>query len=86
MAARFVGAIGDSLAIMLTPKQRHKLLMADRTLDVTWITAVVENMLAADSAVTFAEVETVFRDTAAHSHLIAGPGKTFHAVTGGMLA
>ena len=78
--------IGAILTVMLDPKQRHKLLMADRTGDVTWITAVVENLLAADPTVTLAEIETAFRDGACATYPIAGPSKTVHVITGGMPA
>jgi hypothetical protein len=57
---------------MLDSKQRHKLLLADRTRDVAWITATIEHVLAADPTVTLAEVEAVFRDAAGHSYVIAG--------------
>ena len=46
---------------MITSKQRHKLLMADRTGDVTWITAAIERMVAADPDVTLDEIEDVLR-------------------------
>jgi hypothetical protein len=70
----------------LSLKQRHKLLTADRTHDAGWIAAVIENLLAADPTVTLAEVEAAFRDGFAQSYLIAGPGKTFQVVTGGIAA
>jgi hypothetical protein len=70
----------------LDAKQHHKLLMADRTRDAAWITAVVEKLLAADPTITLAEVEGALRDAAADSYLIARPGKTFHVITGGMPA
>ena len=49
--------------------------MADRTRDAAWITAVVENMLAADPTVTLAEVEAALRDAAAQAYVIGSPGK-----------
>ena len=67
-------------------KQRHQLLLADRTRADAWITAVVEHLLAADPTVTLAEVETAFRDAAALSYVIAGRDKTFCVITGGMPA
>jgi hypothetical protein len=75
-----------STAMPLSLKQRHRLLTADRTHDAGWIAAVVENLLAADPTVTLAEVEDAFRDRFAQSCLIAGPGKTFQVVTGGIPA
>jgi hypothetical protein len=56
---------------MLTPKQRHRLLLADRTRDVAWITAVVEHVLAADPTLTLAEVETAFRDAGGSACVVA---------------
>jgi hypothetical protein len=66
---------GVIVAAMLDPKQKHRLLMADRTRDAAWITAVVENMLAADPTVTLAEVEAALRDAAAQAYVIGSPGK-----------
>ena len=63
------------LGAMLDPRQRHKLLMADRTGDAAWITAVVENLMAADQDATLAEIEDVLRAAAGHSYVIGGPGK-----------
>ena len=71
---------------MLDPKQRHKLLMADRTGDATWIAAAIEHLLAADPTVTLLEIETAFRDAACATYLIACPGKTFQVLVGGLLA
>jgi hypothetical protein len=65
----------------LDPKQRHKLLMADRTRDAAWITAAIQHQMAADSTVTLDEVEAAFREAAANSYLIACPGK-FEVVIG----
>ena len=47
MAASLARAIGAILAAMLDPKQRHKLLRADRTRDVTWIRASIAHLMAA---------------------------------------
>jgi hypothetical protein len=80
MAASLAGAWCYARA-MLDPKQRHKLLMADRTRDTAWITAVIENVLAADRTVTLAEVEAVFRDAAAASYVIAD-GTAFRILIG----
>jgi hypothetical protein len=65
----------------LDPKQRHRLLMADRTADPAWISAVIEHLIAADPTVALAEVEGALRDAAAHSYVIGGPGK-FSVVIG----
>jgi len=65
----------------LDPRQRHKVLMADRTRDAAWITAVIENVLTADPTVTLDGIEGALRDAAAHSYVIGGPGK-FSVVIG----
>jgi hypothetical protein len=69
----------------LTPNQRHKLLMADRTHDAGWIVAVIEDLLEANPTVTLLEIEQELRDAGAQTYLIAGSGK-FQVVTGGRLA
>jgi hypothetical protein len=56
---------------MLDPKQCHKLLMADRTRDVTWITAAIEHLLVANPDVSLFDVETAFRDGACAAYVIA---------------
>jgi hypothetical protein len=56
----------------LSVKQRHKLLMTDRTRDAAWIAAVVENLLEAKPTVTLPGIDQVFRDGAAQTYLIAG--------------
>ena len=55
----------------LDPKQLHKLLMADRTGDAGWITAVIEKLLTADPTVTLDEIEDVLRAAAGTAYLIA---------------
>ena len=57
-----------------TPKQRHKLVMADRTRDETWITVMIEDLLAANPQTTLLEIDQEFRDAGAQTHLIATPG------------
>jgi hypothetical protein len=66
---------------MLDPKQRHKLLLADRTGDVAWITAAIERLLAADPGVELIDCEAAFREAAAQSYLIACQDK-FEVVVG----
>ena len=56
----------------LDPKQRHKLLMADRTRDAAWITAAIEHLVAADSTVTLDEIEGTLRDAAGSAYVVAG--------------
>ena len=69
----------------LSPKQRHKLLMADRTRDAAWITTVIEELIEANPDTTLIEVEREFRDAGSQTYLVARPGK-FQVVTGGKLA
>ena len=65
----------------LDPKQRHKLLMADRTGDAGWITAVIEKLLTADPTVTLDEIEEVLRAAAGTAYLV-GTAKGFEVVIG----
>lgn len=65
----------------LDPKQLHKLLMADRTGDAGWITAVIEKLLTADPTVTLDEIEDVLRAAAGTAYLV-GTAKGFEVVIG----
>src|SRR5205814_2301594 len=65
----------------LDSKQRHKLLMADRTGDGAWITAAIEHLVAADPAVTLDEIEGALRDAAGSAYLVAGANR-FEVVIG----
>jgi hypothetical protein len=65
----------------LDPKQRRKLLMADRTRDATWIMAAIEHLLAANPDANLFDVETAFRDGAAQAYVIAA-GHEFRIVLG----
>ena len=65
----------------LDPKQRHKLLMADRTRDAAWITAAIEHLVAADSTVTLDEIEGALRDAAGSAYVI-GTADRFEVVIG----
>lgn len=56
----------------ITAKQRHQLLVADRTRSGGWITAVVEHLLTADPAVTLLDVKAAFRDAGAQAYVIGG--------------
>lgn len=67
---------------MITAKQRHQLLLADRTRDATWITAAVEHLLATDPTVTLLDIELALRDGGAYSYLIACQGKMVQVVFG----
>ena len=64
----------------LDPKQRHKLLMADRTGDAAWITAAIEHLVAADPTVTLDEIEGALRDAAGSAYVVAG--ERFEVVIG----
>ena len=57
---------------MISASDRHMLLVADRTRDPAVVAAVVESVMADNPAVTLFDVETAFRDGAAHSYIIAG--------------
>ena len=70
----------------LTADQRHALLLADCSRDVGQITVVIEHVLAASPDADLFDVELAFRDAACAAYVIAGPGKTFHVITGGLPA
>jgi len=55
----------------LDPKQRHRLLMADRTGDVGWITATINQMLADNPEIDLLEIEMVLRAAAGSAFVIA---------------
>ena len=57
----------------LTPKQRHKLLMADRTGDAAWIAVVIEDLLAANPDTTLPEIDYELRSAAAQAYLSPCP-------------
>ena len=65
----------------LDPKQRHRLLLADRTKDVTWIAATIANLLAKDPDVTLDEIEDVLRAAASTAYLV-GTAERFEVVVG----
>ena len=67
--------------MLLDPKQRHKLLMADRTGDAGWVTAVIEKLLTADPTVTLDEIEDALRAAAGTAYLV-GTAKGFEVVIG----
>ena len=77
----FSRAIGAILAAMLDPKQRHKLLTADRTKDASWVRAAIEHMMSADPDVTLDEIEDVLRAAAGTAYLI-GTAKGFEVAIG----
>ena len=55
----------------LDPKQRHRLLMADRTGDIGWITATINQMLADNPEIDLLEIEMVLRAAAGSAFVIA---------------
>ena len=71
--------------MQLSPKQRHRLLMAVRVRDAAWVAAVIEDVVAANPETALLEIDQEFRDAGSQTYLIAGPGK-FQVVTGGRLA
>ena len=57
---------------MITPRQRHQLLLADISRDVDLITAAVTEVLAANPDATLFDIEMAFRDAGARAYVIAG--------------
>jgi hypothetical protein len=66
----------------LSPDQRHALLLADRSRDVSQITVVIEHVFAANSDANLFDIEMAFRDAARAAYVIAGPSKAFHVIIG----
>ena len=77
----FSRAIGAILTAMLDPKQRHKLLTADRTKDASWVRAAIEHLMSVDPDVTLDEIEDVLRAAAGTAYLI-GTAKGFEVAIG----
>ena len=75
--APLAGAIAVILGAMLDPKQRHKLLTADRTKDVSWVRAAIEHLMAADPD----EIEDVLRAGAGTAYLV-GTAEGFEVAIG----
>ena len=65
----------------IDPRQRHRLLTADRTGDAAWVHAAIEHLIAADPDVSLDEIEDLLRTAAGVSYLI-GTGKGFEIVIG----
>ena len=57
----------------LTTQQRHRLLLADRTKDVTAVIAVIEGMRNKNRGATLAEIEDALRAAAGTAYVIARP-------------
>jgi hypothetical protein len=68
----------------VSPKQRHKLLMADRARDAAWVTVAIEDLLAANPDTSLSEIDQELRNAAAQSYLVATPGSApgFEVVLG----
>jgi hypothetical protein len=79
--APLAGAIAVILGAMLDPKQRHKLLTADRTKDVSWVRAAIEHLMAADPDVSLDQIEDVLRAGAGTSYLV-GTAEGFEVAIG----
>ena len=79
--APLAGAIGVIPGAMLDPKQRHKLLTADRTKDVSWVRAAIEHLMAADPDVSLDEIEDVLRAGAGTAYLV-GTAEGFEVAIG----
>jgi hypothetical protein len=68
---------------MITPEQRHELLLADRTLDVDQVRTAIENVMGENPDATLLDCEMALRDAAAHSYLVMSlDGVTLHIVLG----
>ena len=61
---------------MITPRQRHQLLLADISRDVDLVTTAVTEVLAANLDATLFDIEMAFRDAGARAYVIAGPELT----------
>ena len=48
--------------------------MADRARDAAWITAVIEDLLAANPDTSLSEIDRELRNAAAQAYLVATPG------------
>lgn len=59
---------------MLTPKQRHQLLLADRAHHAGVIRRAIAEVLAANPDASLLDVELALRDGAAQAYLIASGG------------
>ena len=58
---------------MLLPRQRHELLLAERTRDPVQITAAIEAALRKDPTVTLAAIDDVLRRAASSAFLVRTP-------------
>jgi hypothetical protein len=65
----------------LDPKQRHRLLLADRTRDPDAVTAVIVRLRNENRGATLAEIEDALRAAAGVSYLI-GTAEGFEVVIG----
>ena len=66
---------------MISAKQRHRLLSADRSRDPATIAAAVRDVLAASPDLTAGDCEQALRDGACHAFLLAAEGG-FEVVVG----
>ncbi|MET4086670.1 helix-turn-helix transcriptional regulator [Bradyrhizobium sp. S3.5.5] len=66
----------------ISPKQRRRLIVADRSFDPAAIAAAVRAVLAENPALSLLDAESALRDAAAWSFLIAAPGGTFEVAAG----
>ena len=60
---------------MITDKQRHMVLVADRTRDLDVIATIIDTLLAENKNLSPLDVEAALRDAAAHAYLIAAASK-----------
>jgi hypothetical protein len=55
---------------MLTPKQKHALLLADRTKDLRIVVDAINEVMAENPNASYLDVEMTFRDAAAQTYLV----------------
>ncbi len=55
--------------MQLSPKQRHRLLMAVRVRDAAWVAAVIEDVVAENPETALLEIDQEFRITVAKQTL-----------------
>lgn len=67
---------------MITAKQRHALLVADRTRNAEVIRGVIDTVREENPACTLLDCEMCFRDAAAQTYLVMGEEGKLHIVFG----
>jgi len=67
---------------MLTPDQRHSLLLADRSRDAEAIRLTVMDVLDENESATLLDCEMCFRDAAAQTYLVMDEDGVLHILIG----